>query len=113
MSKSRGAYRRKTEITVRPKPEPPKSLSALLAETTATRHRQEHNRREARRVGAHREYAEDDDARPIVGDRGAAQLLPETRPMSRWDCEVAARRHVLEQEQASAKHNYRKLMRNG
>ncbi len=53
----RGAYRRPAK---QPKPAP-KSLSALLAERRQQRLTEEHNEREVERVGAHRDFFDDDD----------------------------------------------------
>jgi len=57
-------------------------LSELLAQRTAQRRQEEHNAREAARLGAHQEFADDGDTRPLVGDEMAEKLLPK---LSKWD----------------------------
>ncbi len=59
----------------------PQKLSDLLAQTTAQRHREEHNAREAERLDAYKEFAEDDDSRELVGDVMAERLLTHAKPV--------------------------------
>ena len=90
----------------------PQKLSELLELTTASRHIAEHNTREVARVGAYREFSDDDGTARIVGDEMAAKLLP-SRKLSKWDKEVAERREALLKHNAEVEANYRKAMRGG
>lgn len=60
----------------------PQKLSELLAQTTAARHREEHNIREAERLDAYREFSDDGDSRELVGVAMAERLLTPSDPVS-------------------------------
>jgi len=63
-------------------------LADLLIATRNQRRQDEHNRREAERLDAYQEFADDGDSRELIGEEMAERLLPK---QSAWDIDFNAR----------------------